>query len=83
MLVIRPGWIVYSSRHNCLLKCTGRNGGRQNQYLGQVVRDGKPDPDTMKIFEAADVSAVMTGQGMRHILPGSLAATWNPPPMED
>lgn len=78
MLQIRSGDRVYSRRHKCILECLGRNGGRPHELCGHVVRNGEADTDTWKIFEAADVESIQGQDGMQVVLPGVIAATYNP-----
>ena len=80
---VTPGTIIFSRRHKCLLLCFGRNGGRPWQMLGHVVKNGEPDTDTCKIFEAHDVAAIVTARGLLHVLPGTVARTYDLPPVED
>ena len=82
MLQITPGTIIYSSRHNCLLRCFGRNGGRPEQHLGHVVVQGKVDRETCRIFTAPDVAAVKEGKCLRYVLPGTVARVYDLPKVE-
>ena len=83
MREIRPGDIIYSSRHRYLLYCFGRNGGRQHEYCGHVIRNGIPDKESWRIFEAGEVEAVLMPEGMRAVLPGTVARTYTLPPPTD
>lgn len=65
---VQPGDLVRTKRHREPILVRGRNNCDRSQAWGEIVKNGRPDKNTMKLFSDDDVIAVDTEAGIQMLL---------------